>query len=67
MMIIGLCCPSFRYLFIRCDNSPAPWSSTESGDAPNLKIPDIAAAEIKLASGKVHEMCSDSYWSGPAH
>lgn len=67
MMITGLCFPFFRYLFIRCDNSPAPWSSTESGDAPNLKIPDIATAEIKLASGRVHEMHSDSYWSGPAH
>lgn len=29
-----------RYLFVRCDNSPAPWTSDEHGDRPR-PLPDV--------------------------
>ncbi|KAL0920149.1 hypothetical protein M5K25_009263 [Dendrobium thyrsiflorum] len=29
-----------RYLFVRCDNEPAPWTSDENGDRPR-PLPDI--------------------------
>ncbi|CAA3025756.1 E3 ubiquitin- ligase ORTHRUS 2-like [Olea europaea subsp. europaea] len=29
-----------RYLFVRCDNEPAPWTSDEHGDSPR-SLPDI--------------------------
>ncbi|KAJ4890635.1 E3 ubiquitin-protein ligase ORTHRUS 2 [Raphanus sativus] len=35
-----------RYLFIRCDNEPAPWTSDELGDRPR-PLPDIP--ELKKA------------------
>ncbi|KAG9148879.1 hypothetical protein Leryth_024640 [Lithospermum erythrorhizon] len=33
-----------RYLFIRCDNAPAPWTSDENGDQPR-PLPDIPELE----------------------
>ncbi|KAK8970437.1 E3 ubiquitin-protein ligase ORTHRUS 2 [Platanthera guangdongensis] len=36
-----------RYLFVRCDNEPAPWTSDEIGDRPR-DLPDIE--ELKLAT-----------------
>ncbi len=41
-----------RYLFIRCDNEPAPWSSDDTGDRPRdleRNLPKEALAEIKGA------------------
>ncbi|XP_019167507.1 PREDICTED: E3 ubiquitin-protein ligase ORTHRUS 2-like isoform X3 [Ipomoea nil] len=35
-----------RYLFVRCDNEPAPWTSDEHGDRPR-PLPDIP--ELKKA------------------
>lgn len=45
-----------RYLFLRCDNDPAPWSSDDTGDRPrDLEkcLPKGALAEIKGAYKKV--------------
>ncbi|KAL3701928.1 hypothetical protein R1sor_019950 [Riccia sorocarpa] len=36
-----------RYLFVRCDNEPAPWASDEHGDRPR-PLPQIA--ELKAAT-----------------
>ncbi|KAJ1696589.1 hypothetical protein LUZ63_005101 [Rhynchospora breviuscula] len=36
-----------RYLFVRCDNEPAPWTSDEHGDRPR-QLPDIK--ELKSAT-----------------
>lgn len=61
-----------RYLFVRCDNAPAPWSSDEAGDGPWTlkslpgKLPKKALAEIKKAKGKVYEMSSQPYWDWDA-
>ncbi|XP_010534227.1 PREDICTED: E3 ubiquitin-protein ligase ORTHRUS 2-like [Tarenaya hassleriana] len=35
-----------RYLFVRCDNEPAPWTSDENGDCPRPlpKIPELKKA-----------------------
>ncbi|CAH8384502.1 unnamed protein product [Eruca vesicaria subsp. sativa] len=33
-----------RYLFVRCDNEPAPWTSDERGDRPR-PLPDIPELE----------------------
>jgi E3 ubiquitin-protein ligase UHRF1 len=44
-----------RYLFMRCDNEPAPWSSDDTGDRPRdleKNLPKEALAEIKAAHGK---------------
>lgn len=62
-----------RYLFIRCDNEPAPWSSDESGDRPRDLVRDLpkeAVAEMALAApskdGKtkheVFSMGAGAYW-----
>jgi hypothetical protein len=51
-----------RYLFVRCDNSPAPWTSDEAGDAVRLEVPQLAAKEIKEAKGTVFEMADNPYW-----
>lgn len=57
-----------RYLFVRCDNAPAPWSSDESGDKPwdmstlELKLPKKALNELKKAKGKVYQMTDTPYW-----
>ncbi|XP_043707420.1 E3 ubiquitin-protein ligase ORTHRUS 2-like [Telopea speciosissima] len=36
-----------RYLFVRCDNEPAPWTSDEHGDCPRPlpSIPELKAAK----------------------
>lgn len=54
-----------RYLFVRADNEPAPWSSEETGDRPGLEeaLPAPALAEMKKASKKiVYSMCDKPYW-----
>lgn len=52
-----------RYLFVRCDNAPAPWTSDEAGDALRLEVPQLAADEMSAAAGgKVHEMGPNPYW-----
>eukprot|EP00775_Hariotina_reticulata_P002915 gene2915-3202_t len=51
-----------RYLFVRCDNSPAPWTSDEAGDEERLDIPSLAEKEIQQAKGLVFEMGDNPYW-----
>jgi len=57
-----------RYLFVRCDNAPAPWSSDEYGDkAWDLKslpqrLPKKALSELKQAKGKIFDMTNKPYW-----
>ena len=58
-----------RYLFVRCDNEPAPWSSEEGGDRPDARpwegeVPAPAAAEMAAAVGKVHAgpPPTESWW-----
>ncbi|MCD7457863.1 E3 ubiquitin-protein ligase ORTHRUS 2 [Datura stramonium] len=36
-----------RYLFVRCDNEPAPWTSDERGDKPR-PLPEISELEDAL-------------------
>lgn len=61
-----------RYLFVRCDNAPAPWSSDESGDgAWNLDtlcdiLPKKALREIKTAKGKVYTTSDTPFWDWDA-
>ncbi|GIL72298.1 hypothetical protein Vretifemale_2674 [Volvox reticuliferus] len=38
-----------RYLFVRCDNAPAPWSMDDGGDKPDISIPARALKEIEAA------------------
>lgn len=35
-----------RYLFVRCDNSPPPWSTSDAGDEQRLEVPEEAAREL---------------------
>lgn len=52
-----------RYLFVRCDNSPAPWISEEAGDGPwDGKIPKPAMDEMKKAKGSVHAIGDKPWW-----
>ncbi|KAK9846356.1 hypothetical protein WJX81_002222 [Elliptochloris bilobata] len=52
-----------RYLFIRCDNEPAPWSSEDTGDQPwDVDLPAEALTEIKAAKGTVCEMGAKPWW-----
>lgn len=52
-----------RYLFVRCDNAPAPWSSSETGDEPRTDLPVEAVPEMKGAhQGKVYEMAANPFW-----
>lgn len=55
-----------RYLFVRCDNEPAPWSSEESGDKPfdvEKDIPEAALQEMALADkDKVYTMEKNPWW-----
>ncbi|KAK9844993.1 hypothetical protein WJX74_009361 [Apatococcus lobatus] len=56
-----------RYLFVRADNSPAPWSSEEGGDqAWNGTVPEAAAKEIKAAKGTIYQMSENSWWEWDA-
>lgn len=56
------CCRCCRYLFVRCDNAPAPWTSDESGDALRTEVPELAAKEIKQAQGQVFAMSDKPFW-----
>ncbi|CAL8460675.1 g205 [Coccomyxa elongata] len=52
-----------RYVFIRCDNEPAPWSSEDTGDVPWMgELPAAVQKEMKEAKGKVYEMCAKPWW-----
>ncbi|KAL6751321.1 PUA-like domain-containing protein [Haematococcus lacustris] len=51
-----------RYLFMRCDNSPAPWSSEETGDGLSLELPEEAVKDMASAVGQVHSMTDTPYW-----
>ncbi|MEW5310725.1 MAG: hypothetical protein WDW38_002493 [Sanguina aurantia] len=51
-----------RYLFVRADNEPAPWSASEEGDALRMEVPKEAKAEIKKASGTVFNMGDTPFW-----
>ncbi|KAL4443565.1 hypothetical protein ABPG75_011302 [Micractinium tetrahymenae] len=58
-----------RYLFVRCDNEPAPWSSEETGDRPGLEsnLPKEAAEEMKGADkGQVVSMSDKPWWDWDA-
>ncbi|KAG1680327.1 hypothetical protein FOA52_015417 [Chlamydomonas sp. UWO 241] len=52
-----------RYLFVRCDNAPAPWHTGETGDDESLEIPAEALKEMKGAQGQVFEMGPEPMWS----
>ncbi|GBF96461.1 hypothetical protein Rsub_09260 [Raphidocelis subcapitata] len=53
-----------RYLFMRCDNAPAPWSSEDTGDSLRLEVPEVAQKEIdSAAGGKVHAMGDSPFWN----
>ncbi|CAM8977753.1 unnamed protein product [Rhodiola kirilowii] len=47
-----------RFLFVRCDNAPAPWSSDGHGDRPRMlpEVPELAQAE------NVMERLEDPSW-----
>ncbi|KAJ7962104.1 E3 ubiquitin-protein ligase ORTHRUS 2-like [Quillaja saponaria] len=47
-----------RYLFVRCDNDPAPWTSDEIGDRPRL-LPVIS--EFKKATEIIERKGSPSW------
>jgi E3 ubiquitin-protein ligase UHRF1 len=61
-----------RYLFVRCDNAPAPWDETEDGDAPwTLESLETSPPkgewhkveeEISQAKGKVYQMTDKPFW-----
>ncbi|GAB4860345.1 E3 ubiquitin-protein ligase ORTHRUS 2 [Ancistrocladus abbreviatus] len=47
-----------RYLFVRCDNSPAPWTSDEHGDQPR-DLPKVK--ELKVATD-ITERKESPHW-----
>ncbi|KAL9243363.1 hypothetical protein vseg_017258 [Gypsophila vaccaria] len=47
-----------RYLFVRCDNSPAPWTSDEQGDRPR-PLPNVP--ELKKAL-QITERSERAHW-----
>ncbi|XP_016563051.2 E3 ubiquitin-protein ligase ORTHRUS 2 [Capsicum annuum] len=47
-----------RYLFVRCDNEPAPWTSDEHGDKPR-PLPEIPELEEALG---IFERAHTSSW-----
>ena len=55
-----------RYLFMRCDNDPAPWSSEDHGDRPRdleAELPEPAVQEMKEAhQNKVYSMGAGPFW-----
>ncbi|EFN57966.1 hypothetical protein CHLNCDRAFT_20354 [Chlorella variabilis] len=54
-----------RYLFVRCDNEPASWSSDETGDRPGLEtsLPKEATEEMRKADkGQVVSMSDKPWW-----
>lgn len=55
-----------RYLFVRCDNEPAPWSSETTGERPGAAIPAEAKKEMKSAKGPVIHMAADPWWDWDA-
>ncbi|XP_051116504.1 E3 ubiquitin-protein ligase ORTHRUS 2-like [Andrographis paniculata] len=48
-----------RYLFVRCDNDPAPWTSDTLGDMPRSSLPKVA--ELKHATD-ITERKGDPSW-----
>lgn len=58
-----------RYLFVRCDNEPAPWSSDEAGDRPGFetRLPKEATEELSKADkGQVVSMADSPWWDWDA-
>ncbi|WVY91891.1 hypothetical protein V8G54_037405 [Vigna mungo] len=51
-------CKVCRYLFVRCDNEPAPWTSDESGDRPR-PLPEI---EELIGAIDITERKDDPSW-----
>lgn len=61
-----------RYLFVRCDNEPAPWAEDDCGDSPDRQLPSDALAEMNeviAANGKagakketIFEMKANPWW-----
>eukprot|EP00803_Ostreobium_quekettii_P004869 evm.model.scf_2802.1 EVM.evm.TU.scf_2802.1 scf_2802:4569-18339(+) len=51
-----------RYLFTRCDDTPAPWSSSDDGDKPMDELPEAVVADLKHAEGRVFKMMESPYW-----
>ncbi|CAN1140005.1 E3 ubiquitin-protein ligase ORTHRUS 1 [Linum perenne] len=49
------------YLFVRCDNEPAPWTSDEHGDMPR-PLPNIHL--IKQPLGMEERPTSEQYENG---
>ncbi|KAL6177710.1 hypothetical protein ACLB2K_049234 [Fragaria x ananassa] len=47
-----------RYLFVRCDNEPAPWTSDQHGDRPR---PLPAIPELKKATSIIERRTSPSW------
>ncbi|KAI9106904.1 hypothetical protein K1719_022432 [Acacia pycnantha] len=48
-----------RYLFVRCENEPAPWTSDDHGDRPRRRLPEIQELQEAVA---VIEREEDPSW-----
>ncbi|KAL0385269.1 UNVERIFIED_CONTAM: E3 ubiquitin-protein ligase ORTHRUS 2 [Sesamum radiatum] len=48
-----------RYLFVRCDNDPAPWTSDDHGDRPRSSLPPVP--ELKHAIDITERKASPSW------
>ena len=52
-----------RFLFRRCDNEPAPWSTEENGDgAWDSELPDEASEEMNTCKEAVIRAAEDPFW-----
>lgn len=51
-----------RYLFVRADNEPAPWSTDDHGDRPTEELPEAAQKEMRQAKGTVYRMSDKPWW-----
>ncbi|KAL0024465.1 hypothetical protein WJX77_007093 [Trebouxia sp. C0004] len=56
-----------RYLFVRCDNDPAPWSTEDVGDlAWGAELPADAVHDMKEAKGTIYETADQPWWDWSA-
>ncbi|KAL3132357.1 hypothetical protein ABBQ32_008933 [Trebouxia sp. C0010 RCD-2024] len=56
-----------RYLFVRCDNEPAPWSTEDVGDtAWSAELPKDALQDMKEAKGTMYETADQPWWDWDA-
>ncbi|KAL0054420.1 hypothetical protein WJX82_008650 [Trebouxia sp. C0006] len=52
-----------RYLFVRCDNEPAPWSTEDVGDSAwGAELPADAVHDMKEAKGTIYETADQPWW-----